>query len=757
MKRILSLFLFLFLLIPGLRAEDETASPAPQRQRPKVGVVLSGGGAKGMAHIGVLKVLEELNIPVDCIVGTSIGSIIGGLYALGYDATELDSLVRAQDWNQLMKDQVERRDVAYSLKKDDDKFIVTIPFMNHKMLTAETESARGVQGGLLKNVPSALVEGQNLNNLFTKLSVGYQDDVDFNTLPIPFACVAVDLNTKEEVVFHRGNIVTAIRSSMSIPGYFAPVQNGSQFLVDGGVLNNLPVDVAREMGADYIICVDLHHFKKNKADSEQTIPEMFSSLLSIMNGEKYKSGRAASDILIEPNTSAYGVLAFDDQSVDALVDSGLVAANRVRPQLLSLSSHLKTYQEPHHLRPPKAIDLSRDSVRITQMEIQGADAGDMAWLLSKTSIGPGELVSGNDMDQAMATFYNTRAFTKIAYAIAGHEGDYRLKIKFSPERIHQAGLGFRFDSEEMASILLGMSLNKHKLFGSKLDFETELGANAHALLRYGFTFHNLTQLSLSARLGHTAFDNYEAGRMLYTDRFNAFRGEAAYQITGWRNADIRFGVFYDNFREQIAFTQEAEDYVRPGEQRRGSVPGGFFNWQFDSLDDNYIPTRGLKLNLHGAASWSPGWTYEARMDLKAVLPLGPGVDFIPQTYNRWLLGESPARFYENTVGGSLYGRYSDWHLPFIGMNHVHSSLDRVDIARADLRINVFRQHFLTLTGNYLLEWNIDKEAKALDLVHNYGFGVSYVIGTIAGPVQVATHWSNISRTIGFYFSLGYDF
>ena len=177
MKRILALSLLLLLFAPGLWAEEGEPVPAPNRPRPKVGLVLSGGGAKGMAHIGALKVLEELDIPVDYVVGTSIGSIIGGMYALGYSADELDSLVRAQDWDLLMKDHVARRNISYAFKEDNDRFLLTIPFLNRKNLSEETapvqsgEENTGIRG-LLQNVPGAVVEGQNLDQLFTKLSVG---------------------------------------------------------------------------------------------------------------------------------------------------------------------------------------------------------------------------------------------------------------------------------------------------------------------------------------------------------------------------------------------------------------------------------------------------------------------------------------------------------------------------------------------------------------------------------------------------------
>ena len=754
MKRILALLLLSILFAPAALAEDgnkadKAESHAPLNQRPKVGLVLSGGGAKGLSHIGALKVIEEIGIPIDFVVGTSIGSIVGGIYALGYSADELDSLVRAQDWNLLMKDQVARRDVFYLNKKESDQFIVTIPFMNRKNLTEETEAGAGGSEGLLRNMPSALVAGQNLSQLFTKLSVGYQDDIDFNTLPIPFACVAVDLNTKEEVVFHRGDIVTAIRSSMSIPGYFSPVPYGDKFLVDGGMLNNLPVDVVKQMGADYVITIDLHHFKKQKPDSKQTIPEMIASMLSIMNGEKYHSGREASDIIIEPNTSAYGVLSFDDKSVDALVDSGFVAAQRVLPQLRSLAEHLKTYPADNTPRPPHAIDLGRDSVRISQMEIQGADARDMNWLLSQTEIGPGELVSGNDMDQAMSIFYNTRAFNKISYSIAGKEGDYRLKIHFSPQRLHQAGVGFRFDSEEMAAILLGISLNKHKLFGSKLDLTGKLSAQPYVALNYGYTFHDLSQFNIGVKQQHIQVADINQGEVLRNMRYNIFSAMSYYQFTGWKSAEVKVGGQFDSFNELI-------DSGTPIPQHDWKV---FFDWDIDNLDDSYFPSSGLQMNIGGAVHFAYKPFYEARFNLKSVIPFSDRVTLMPQLYNRWLF-YNPEHMYHfycaNRVGGYMAGRYYDWQVPFVGMNNTHTTLDKFDIARLDVRINLFGQHYLTLMGNYMFEWNMSKW-KITDHYHHYGFAAGYAINTIVGPIQLIGHWSNINRSFGVYFSLGYNF
>ena len=198
-RRLFVIGLLLLLMLPTVEA-----------QRKKVGVVLSGGGAKGVAHIGVLKVLEKAGIPVDVIVGTSMGSIVGGLYAIGYSADQLDSLVRVQDWMFLLSDKVNRYDLPFGEKEQDGKYLLSVPF------------DRG------KKRPSGFISGQNVYNLFSDLTIGYHDSLDFLQLPIPFACVAADMFHREEIVMKGGNLVQAMRASMAIPGVFTPVRTGNR-------------------------------------------------------------------------------------------------------------------------------------------------------------------------------------------------------------------------------------------------------------------------------------------------------------------------------------------------------------------------------------------------------------------------------------------------------------------------------------------------------------------------------------------------
>jgi NTE family protein len=215
MKNLFYIFAFLALTLSGAVAQAQNPSPMPvesvTRERPKVGVVLSGGGAKGMAHIGALKIVEEAGVPVDYVVGTSMGSIIGGLYAIGYSPWQMDSIVRRQDWGVLLSDRVPRNQQNLLDREASERYVLSVPL-------------RGK--GAKPEMFGGLIKGLNLANLFSELTVGYHDSISFNSLPIPFACVSEDVVTGNEVDFHSGTLAYAMRASMAIPGVFAPVRMG---------------------------------------------------------------------------------------------------------------------------------------------------------------------------------------------------------------------------------------------------------------------------------------------------------------------------------------------------------------------------------------------------------------------------------------------------------------------------------------------------------------------------------------------------
>ena len=284
MKKLLLLVFAAILIGNTVNAQKDSTFV----NRKKVAVVLSGGGAKGMAHIGVLKVLEKAGIPVDIVTGTSMGSIIGGLYSIGYNATALDSVARAQDWSYVISDKEDLRNQSLRDRLRQYTYVFT---------TGLTIGKRDKNAG-------GLIKGKNLAELFQQLCTGYTDSLDFSKdLPIPFACVATDIIDNSEVDFHSGRLPQAMRSSMSIPGAFSPIRLGDKVLVDGGLKNNYPADIAKEMGADIIIGVTVQGAPKVAEDLGGTM-SIISQIVDVNCKNKVEDNLAITDLHMQETPRA---------------------------------------------------------------------------------------------------------------------------------------------------------------------------------------------------------------------------------------------------------------------------------------------------------------------------------------------------------------------------------------------------------------------------------------------------------------------
>src|SRR5580692_8630855 len=271
----------------AVRALELAQLPRDPLLRPRICVVLSGGGARGIAHIGVLKVLEDLKIPIDCIAGTSMGAVVGGLYASGMTAVEIESTIRSVDWQEAFRDSPPRRELAFRRKQDDRNFLVRLPL--------------GVKhGGIL--LPKGFIQGQKLQETLRQLTLPFSNSTEFDRLPTPFRAVATDLETGKAVVLDKGDLSIVMRASISAPGVFAPVDYQGRLLVDGGLAENLPIDIARAMNADILIVSDVS-FPLQGRDQLDTALSISNQMLAILvrrNADRQKETLGARDVLIEP-------------------------------------------------------------------------------------------------------------------------------------------------------------------------------------------------------------------------------------------------------------------------------------------------------------------------------------------------------------------------------------------------------------------------------------------------------------------------
>jgi NTE family protein len=307
-------------------AAEPTAATAP---RPRICLVLSGGGARGMAHIGVLKVLEELKVPIDCIAGTSMGAVVGGLYASGMTAGEIEATMRSVDWQEAFRDAPPRRDLAFRRKQDDRNFLVRLPL--------------GLKHGQIL-LPKGFIQGEKLQETLRQLTLRFPDNTNFDELPTAFRAVATDLVTGDAVLMDRGDIAIAMRASMSAPGVFAPVEYQGRVLVDGGLAENLPVNVARAMQADILIVSDVSYplQTRSQLDSALAISNQMLAILVRKDSDRQKASLGSKDILIEPVLG--GMPSTDFTVANNTIKSGEEAARLLSERLASLGVSETAYR-----------------------------------------------------------------------------------------------------------------------------------------------------------------------------------------------------------------------------------------------------------------------------------------------------------------------------------------------------------------------------------------------------------------------------
>src|SRR5690348_10993263 len=336
-------------LSSATRAQEAARQGEPGR--PRIGLVLSGGGARGAAHIGVLKVLEENHVPIDAIAGTSMGAVVGGLYASGLNAADVERVMQSVDWQDAFRDRPPRSDLNFRRKLEDQNFLVKFPL--------------GLKGKQFR-LPRGLVQGQKLTQTLRALTLPVAQIQRFDDLAIPFRAIATDIVTGDRVVLDHGDLTTAMRASLSAPGVFAPVEADDRMLVDGGLSANLPVDVAREMGVDVLIVVDCGFplLERNKLDSVATVSNQMLAILIRHNTNEQRRKLTATDVVIDPALGDFSSLDFADH--EKATRLGEEAARGQLQRLQALSIPANDYEQLYATR--SAVRKSLPKIEFLRVE-----------------------------------------------------------------------------------------------------------------------------------------------------------------------------------------------------------------------------------------------------------------------------------------------------------------------------------------------------------------------------------------------------
>ena len=727
----------LFLLCCLLGNVNVQARPV----RKKVGLVLGGGGAKGAAEVGVLKVLEEADIPIDYIVGTSIGGIVGGLYSIGYDAADIDSLFRNQNWLFLLSDQAKRESESFLSKDEKERYMIHLPLSRERKVS----------------LPTGYLKGQNILNLFSKLTVGYHHVDDFSTLPIPYRCVAVDLVDGKEVVLSSGSLPMAMRATMSIPGVFAPVEWNGMMLVDGGALNNLPVDVVRDMGADVVICVDLSTGWKKKEDLKSA-SSVVDQLIGIMGQTKYRKNKVDADIYINPQLKGYTPASFQPEAIDSMVERGKQAARRQWGELMALrdsiygcgSDTVSKRFMPHE-------PLHTEAYPIANIRIEGIDGDEKQWVRKKIVLQEHSRVNTDDIDRTLAMLQGLNIFSRVEYRLTNDE-PYDLVFMLEPREDSRLNIGARFDTEDLASVIANISNNQQFATNHHYSLTGRISRNPYLEMKYAYGNLFGAKIGISYRMAHYDFDLYADKHKLDALEFlsHSFAGFYTRDIGNFR---LKSGVQFDYYH------YHSDMFERDGSiQTRSS--DHFLNYfasvVMDTYDRRYFPTRGSRIQIQGILHTDDGIHYaegnpfgEAAFQGECAVRLNSRFYLLPKLKSRFLFGSSVPAIYQNYAGGAADGYYLPWQVAWESAQHVHLLERNVVTGQLGFRYRVKGKFYLTALGEY------GKEARKFSHIligdDLWGGALRASYDFVLGPVSIQANYSSLGKNVGIYINAGFIF
>ncbi len=558
------------------------APPAPSA-RPKIGLVLSGGGARGLSHIGVLKVLEEMRIPIDYIAATSMGAIVGGLYASGHDADALAHEVAALDWSSMFSDSPPREDLTLRRKNDDSRY--SLPFqLGYR--------ERGVE------LSKGAIAGANLELWLHRLTLRDDQLGSFDDLPIPFRAVATDMVTGSQRVFRSGPLYQAMRASMSVPGMFAPLEVDDQIYGDGGLVNNLPVDVVQAMGADIVIAVNIGTPLMSRKELS-SIVGLTSQTINILTEQNVREQRArltSRDVLIDPDLGELSFIDFDKapRFIALGEASARAVADKLRPLSLSPAQYAE-YKAARH-RPNTAPDTE-----IARISVEGTKIVNPDYVKEALSDLVGKPFDDARTTEDIANLYGTGDFDRISYRLSDLSG--------------QRGLDLDISENSLGPNYLRMGLNFSSDLQGDSNFDVVIGHRRTWLNAWGAEWTNDLELGTVRRLTSEIYQPLGVGSPWFVSAYGqASRGPlylydgdrrlAEYSLlqeplgldfgyAATRYGEVRLGYRYEHYRADLEIGAPGLTTGKLSEQ------GVSLLARYDRLDDPFFPRTGFKGMFEG--------------------------------------------------------------------------------------------------------------------------------------------------------------
>jgi len=723
---------------------------AQDTREPKVGLVLSGGGAKGFAHIGVLKVIDSLGIKIDYISGTSMGAIVGSLYATGYSGKQLETMFKSQDFDQLINDKFPRESKSFYERENSQKYAISLPFDKFKI-----------------SLPSALSRGQNVYNMLYQLMLPVNDITDFEKLPIPFFCIATDIETGASLILDKGRLAEAVTASAALPSLFQPVTIGDRILIDGGVTNNFPVKELRAKGMDIIIGVDVQDALKDRV-ALKSAPDILLQIGNFRTIQAMKTKVALTDIYIKPDITDFSVVSFT-QGEDIIVN-GEQAARSNLLELLKLKQQQKRISD-------KPLIRSIDSIRINAVNISGNKRYTRAYLLGKLKLRGNEKISYGDFKEGINNLIATNNFDTFRYQLEPVNNDktYNLKGKITESETSTfLKLGIHYDGLYKSAALVNLT-QKKMLFNNDIgSLDMALGDNS----RYNFDYFidKGFYLSIGVKSRFNQFNkNVNPLLVLEEDspllsglnriaaEVSDFTNQVYLQTIYKKDFALRMGAEYKRLKitSETIIEDNQDDEIT---FENTGYFGVFGNLKYDSYSDPYFPKNGFYFNgdLHwylNASNFNKDFKKFsiAKADMGYAFSFNDKLALKTEANGGFKITDNSTTTLGFGLGG--YGNnFINNFYSFYGYDYLELSGDSFVKATITLDFEMFQNHHLLIAANYAnIEDGIFESGEWLTPPDFSGYALGYSLETFLGPLEGKYTYSPETGNGYWLFNLGFWF
>jgi NTE family protein len=740
-KKLLATFSILVTILSFLFSENSYSQDAIPRK--KIGLVLTGGGAKGFAHIGVLKVLEEAGIKIDYIGGTSMGAVVGGLYASGYNARQLDSIFSETNFDELLQDYIPRETKSFYEKRNEELYAISLPFNKFSI-----------------GVPLALSKGLYNYSLITRLTHKVRHVRDFNKLPIPFLCIGTNIETGEQVLLNNGYLPQALLASSSFPTLFSPVEINGKMLVDGGVVNNYPIDEIKKLGADIIIGVDVQDgLKDRNALKEATRILVQISNLSMIEDMKEKVRKT--DIYIKPDVEKYSVISFDKGK--EIIKKGEEAAFAVYEQL-------KTLAEKDNKYVRKNIICIKDSIQINRISISELKNYTRSYIIGQLGFKQGAKISYDDLKKGINKLDASGNFNAISYQINDLNPGDELNLNLT-ESNNKTFLkfGLHFDGLYKSAILVNLTHKKSLFKNDVLSVDLALGDNFRYNLDYyvdnGFYFsygfksrYNQFNRNISTTFGNGTYFNQEGINTINID-YSDFTNQAYVQTVFAQKFLIGAGLEFKHLRVESKTLENTNALFENSDYT--SVFGYI---KYDSFNNKYFPKKGWYFNGDiQSFLFSTDYTNEfnrftiAKGDIGFAKTFFKKATFKFQTEAGFAIGERSVSTLDFILGGYGYNTINNFR-HFYGYDFISISGNSYIKSLGTIDVEFYKKNHLNFSANYA---NVDDKLFStgnwISSPTYSGYAFGYGLETVIGPIEIKYSWSPELPKGFLWFGIGFWF